>query len=621
MFVQPKKFSLLFKALKLNKTIILFACALFLLINNNNAQTLKHQLDEIIVTAGRTPISFSDLTRDVLVINSAEIKNIPANSVQDVLEYAVGVDLRPRGIDGVQADVSIRGGTFEQTLILIDGVKINDPQTGHHNLNLPVSLDDVERIEILKGQGSKIFGANAFSGVINIITKKGYKKSLSLKTAGGQYGFYNGAISVSYPLGSLSNHISFSKKKSDGYRHNTNFDIINFSYNSTLSTNFGKLNFLFGYDDKKFGSNGFYSSIFPNQWEHTTTKFFSAGADLGNKNLLISPKIFWRRNDDNYLLDYEKPSFYQNIHQTNVYGAEVQASLKSGFGVTSFGGELTEDKIKSTNLGNHKRNNGGIFLEHRFSPIENFTINAGAFAYNYSSIGWKYWPGIDFGYSFSKSTRMFASAGKAFRVPTYTELYYSSPSSEGNPNLKYEETTNYEAGIKQFGNYYSASFSLFRKEGKNLIDWIRTKNGDPWIAANIGKVNTNGAEFTFNFLPGLMLNNFPITKVSLDYTYLNSDKKTENFDSEYLLDYLRQQLIFTVINNWWLDINQSWIVRYENRIFFEDHIILDTQLFKDINNLQLFLKATNLFNKSYQQISGVPLPGRWIYAGVNLKFE
>lgn len=597
-------------------TLIIFLFPGFLIF----PQEKEYELNEIIVTAGRVPSSFSNLNRNVVVITSEEISETPVNSVQDLLQYVSGVDLKSRGINGVQSDVTIRGGNFEQTLILIDGVKVSDPQTGHHNLNLPISLDDVQRIEILKGQGSRIFGPNAFSGVINIITKKGSQKSLSLTASGGENNFYDGAIHAAYPIGILSNNISFSKKKSDGYIHNTNFDIINFSYNANLQTDPGKINLFFGLNDKKFGANGFYSPIYPNQWEHTTTKLLNLSADLGNNVLTFSPKIYWRRNDDDYQLDYERPAFYENFHQTNVYGAEIQASYKSNLGTTSLGGEFIQEKIESTNLGNHSRDKKGIFVEQKFSPFQDFNIVVGGFAYDYASVGWKVWPGISVGYNISNKIRIYGSAGKAFRIPSYTELFYKSPTVNGNPDLKYEETTNYELGFRFNENIFSSEINLFRKEGKNLIDYVRISEDSAWRARNIAKVNTNGFEINLSLHPALY-KNFPIKKISFTYTYLNSDKKTDQFESQYLLDYLRNQLVFSVENNWWFDILQNWIFRYEDRINFEDHFIFDSQISKSFNNFKIFVKATNILNQSYMQISGVPLPGRWISAGIKFTLQ
>ncbi|MCL5029874.1 MAG: TonB-dependent receptor [Bacteroidetes bacterium] len=584
-----------------------------------SAQVLsEYRLNDIIVTASRTPTSFSDLTRNVIIIGPEEIKDAPVNSVQGLLQYAAGVDLQQRGVDGVQGDVSIRGGSFEETLIMIDGVSVNDPQTGHHNLNLPVTLDDIQRIEILKGPGSSVYGANAFSGIINIITKKSSAKSLSLETSGGQNGYYDGLIHASLPVGILNNHISLSKQKSDGYMHNTEFDITDFTYGSSISSGSSNVNLLFGYNDKKFGANSYYSVLFPNQWEHTTTKLLNLNGSFGSESFLVLPKVYWRHNDDNYILDYTNPAFYENNHHTDVYGAEVQASIVSNIGITSFGGEYNTDKIVSNNLGNHSRVKKGIFAEQKISPLDDFTVIADAYAYDYSDIGWKLWPGINLGYNVAKDVRLYGSIGEAFRIPTYTELYYSSPASVGNPNLQTEETVDYEIGLNTLHPEYNARASIFYKQGKNLIDWVRASSTQPWTARNITKINTAGVELNLEVDPSALIKNFPIYKASLDYTYLNSSQVADEFQSQYLLQYLRHQLIVNVENNWWAGIRQSWELRYESRVNAADNFLVDTQLSRSFNQWKIFVKATNLFDKSYYEVSGVPLPGRWITAGIKL---
>ena len=616
-FQLPKKINPNFILIKVS--LLFLASIFFIPITQMNAQVLsEYRLGDVIVTASRTPTTFSDLTRNVIVIGPEEIKDAPVNSVQGLLQYAAGVDLQQRGVDGVQGDVSIRGGSFEETLIMIDGVSVNDPQTGHHNLNLPVTLDDIQRIEILKGPGSSAYGANAFSGIINIITKKGSSESLSLEASGGQNGYYDGLIHASLPIGILSNHISLSKQKSDGYIHNTNFDITDFTYGSSITSGGNNLNLLFGYNDKKFGANSFYSTLFPNQWEHTTTKLLNLNGNFGTQSFLVSPKVYWRHNDDNYILDYTNPSFYENNHHTDVYGAEVQASLATNIGITSFGGEYNTDKIVSNNLGNHSRVKKGIFAEQKISPLDDFTVIADAYAYDYSDIGWKIFPGINLGYNIAKDVRLFGSVGEAFRIPTYTELYYSSPASVGNPNLRTEETVDYEIGLNTLHAAYNARASVFYKQGKNLIDWVRSSDTQPWTARNITKINTAGAEINLEVSPSALINNFPIYRVGVDYTYLNSSRVANEFQSQYLLQYLRHQLIVNIENHWWIGIRQSWELRYESRVNSADNFLIDSQLFRRFDQWEIFVKATNLFNKSYYEVSGVPLPGRWITAGVKL---
>jgi vitamin B12 transporter len=154
-----------------------------------NAQTKKQvQLHEVEVTEEKKEL-YSDLSRVVTVIKKDEIAGLPVQSLQDLLEYVMSVDLRQRGPNGVQADISIRGGTFDQIMILLNGINYTDPHTGHHNLNIPVDLESIDRIEILEGPGSRVLGPNAFSGAINIITGTGEKTGANLLFSGGQYGY------------------------------------------------------------------------------------------------------------------------------------------------------------------------------------------------------------------------------------------------------------------------------------------------------------------------------------------------------------------------------------------------------------------------------------------------
>ncbi len=571
---------------------------------------------DVIVTAGRTPISISNTTRNVALISAKELELLPVNSVQDVLQFVGGIDLKQRGVDGIQADLSIRGGTFEQALVLIDGIKIIDPQTGHHNLNLPLSKDDIQRIEVVKGQASKTFGPNAFSGVVNIITKKSNGKSFSIEAIGGENGYYNSAIGGSFSFANWVNRISFNQNHSDGYRHNTAFDLTSFNYNSSLTFRKGNVNLLFGYNEKKFGANSFYTSLFPDQAEHTITKLLNISANYGSNVFYISPKIYWRRNDDEFVLREYNPSFYRNRHETNVYGAELQATVKSNLGSTSVGLEFVRDEIKSNNLGEHRRERKGLFFEHAFEPLNKLNVNLGGFVYKFTNIDWQVYPGLDLAYSISRNVKVFGSIGKAFRVPSFTDRYYNDSVTEGNPLLKHEESLSYEIGSNYNRGYLEATISLFRREGKNIIDWVQLVEGGKWTARNIAQVNTNGLELGLKLYPNKLMKGLPFKLVSVSYTKLDSDKSTEQFDSRYVLDHLSNQIIANVIHTLPLGVDASWVFRYEDRENFEDHFLTDLQLNKQVWAFELSLKATNLFNETYHDIAGVTLPGRWITGGV-----
>ncbi len=578
----------------------------------------EYELEKVIVTAGRTPQNLSESSKNITILEKEEIEKLPVVSIQNLLQYVSGVDLRQRGVNGTQADAGIRGGTFEQTLIMIDGVKMSDPQTGHHNLNLPVSLDQIERVEIIKGQGSKIFGPNAFSGAINFITKKTRDNRIDFSLSGGSYNSFEISAHGAYSINKFSGNLTITKQKADGYITNTNYDLKNISYNSLYSFSGGVINFLAGYSDQKFGANSFYSLKYPNQWEAVKTKIISLSGEFGNDIVSISPKFSWRNKQDEFLLDHTNPNFYRNIHETNSYGFEMQLSVKTELGTFSFGGELTKDNIISKNLGDNRRENKGLFFEYLFSPIQKLKISSGAYLFSYSGMGWKLWPGIDAAFQASENVKLFASFGKSFRIPSYTELYYSDPVTVGNANLESEETVNYETGISFINHLVKIEANIFHKKGKNIIDWIKTSNEDVWHAENITEINTSGIELSLKLSPGELLSTKFLKTLSIDYTYLDSDKSSRDYNSRYLLDHLRHQLITRLEIVYFDFVNHSIQFRYEDRNEFGKHFLTDTQLSKNVFRGRLFINVTNVFDLEYHDISGVVLPGRWITAGYKI---
>ena len=574
--------------------------------------------DEIIVTAGMVPVSVSEVPRSVSIIRRDDISNSPVQDLQDLLKYVPGVDVRARGLEGVQADISIRGSSSEQTLILLDGDKLNDPQTGHHNMNLPVNMNDIERVEILKGQASSIYGPNALAGVINFITKSGRSSELTANLSGGSFGYLSGGLTVHVPYVESENMLSISKTKSDGYRHNTDFDITTFYYKTNVPFNDGSAKVVVGYTDKAFGANGFYATLFPNQWEQTKTLFVSSSGDYSIGQIKLTPKVFWRNNKDHYLLDYTRPAFYMNDHQTNSYGAELQSLFMTNVGSVELGGDLNFDNINSSNLGIHNRREGGISAEYVTSLVENFKLLLNGFAYNYDNFGWKFIPGVNLVYQISNYFNCYAAFGKSFRIPSYTELYYNSPAQKGNAFLQPEEALTYEAGINYNDETFSGNVGMFMRNGKNLIDWVKGINDQFWLARNIASIKTSGIDMNIVYRPIFNGDSF-LKKISINYTYLSSNFNEPNLLSQYILDHLRHQFIAEISHNVPLNILFNWAFRYENRYNFDSYFITDLKLSRSFNNFDLSLSALNLFNKSYQDVSGIPLPGRWIKAGINFR--
>lgn len=575
----------------------------------------EYKIDSVVISSNRIPLSFSEIGRSVKIIPDYEIQNLPVTNIPELIDQISGIDVKQRGPENIQADVSIRGGSFEQTLILIDGIKIIDPQTGHHNLNLPINFSQIERVEILKGQGSQIYGANAFSGVINFITKKSGENNLGIELNGGENNFYNLGINTSQNIGSTFHNLSFSKSKSNGYRKNTEFENYIFSMNNSFKFTNTIINTLYGYSDKDFGANSFYTIRFPNQAEKVKTNFASVSADADISSIRFIPNLFWRLNKDEFVLNKFDESFYKNIHSTNSFGGEIQASINQFGQATSFGIEFSKDLIESNNLGNHKREKKGFFIEQIIKPIDKLNLSIAGFAYKYSSLNFKFWPGIDLTFSPNNDFKIFANLGKAFRIPTYTELFYKDPVTIGNKNLHPEESINYEIGLSYLFNYCETNFSFFRKEGKNLIDYILNDETNFWKAENLTKINTNGFEIGFVINLSDFTNSI-LSKLKIDYTYLNSEKINLGIQSRYNLEHLRNDLTVQLFNKLPFGVQQSWTLNYEERVSLKDHFTIDTKLKNNFSHLEIFIEASNLLNKSFQEIPGVPLPGRWIIGGM-----
>jgi len=599
-----------------------FALALsisILLSLNLLGDQLKYMADDVLVTSTRIPTSHFDINRNITIMSSEEISRLPVQSVQELLDHVPGIDLKTRGRHGVQADLSIRGSSFEQTLVLIDGVKINDPQTGHHNLNIPLDPGDIQRIEILKGGGSSLYGPGAFGGIVNIITKRNENKKMKLYLAGGDHEFANGALSVVYPLGNTYNRISISQKHSGGYTEATNFDITKVRYASNLILNSFETGISASYQDKEFGANRFYSDNFPDEWEHTKTLFLGAKALKHLDNTDISLGLNWRNHHDDFILDKARPDWYRNKHETNSYSAEFEMRFNSAFGKTAIGAEFASEKIESYSLGNHIRTRGGMFLEHQAVIFKYLTWQLGSFIYKHENDNANIWPSLSVGYQISGKSKIYASTGKSYRVPTFTELYYTSPANVGNPELKHEKALTYEVGFKYSCGYLVGNISGFRREGNNLIDWVRQSPDSAWQVRNVSEINTKGFELSVIIFPEFINNSLPVKSLNCSYTFLDSDKTSNNFESKYGLNLVEHQLLLGTDLSLPLGISQTWSIRYESPLNGDSRTITDSKLSLQLEKLTWFIETSNLFDFRYTEIGSIPMPGRQVIAGLSYR--
>jgi iron complex outermembrane receptor protein len=629
-------------------------------------------IDEVVVSASRTQKMFNDVPRVMTIIPAAEIQRSAAQSINELLKSLPGIDIRQRGGQGVQSDISLRGGSFEQTLILINGIPFNDPQTGHHSLNIPINLDIIERIEILYGPNARVYGPNAFTGAVNIITNNSQSNAINALVASGQYGLFQASASAQLQTGKINHYLSFGQKQSDGYKANTDFKATNIFYRNSIQTKPGTFSLQAGYLNKGFGAQDFYTLAYPEQYEQVRQISAAAGYTKSYQNLHIKGNAYWKMNNDRFELFREDTYAYQNgffinknkdtaiytpgiyeswnyykshnYHQTQSAGLTFNTELKSKFGLSALGFDYRYDEIYSNVLGTlidsikinsekrgyftkmASRNYLNIYAEHSFE-FKKIDLTIGALYHNNSSYGSKINGGFELSYNLHQNLQVFGSINQALRMPTFTDLYYDGPRNAGNPNLKPEEAITYEFGLKDQKINLLWQAAAYYRQTTNAIDWVKYPSETEYTTTNFSELNTFGTDLLIKLRPeNLRFINY----ISGAYTFVNANMtKKDSAISAYALDYLRHKLTLStnlkLVNNFGLQIDVSLNSRngnFEdvntNLIDYKPYLLIDTRLYYNYKILQLFLDANNLLNTNYMDIGGIEQAGLWIKAGIKL---
>ena len=585
----------------------------------------RYDLPDVILRENRLEMPFSEVSRTVNVITSDQIRNLPARSTNELLSYVAGIDLRQRGVHGVQADVSIRGGTFDQTLVMINGVKLNDPQTGHHLLNLPIDVENIERIEVLKGPGARVFGMNAFAGAINIVTRAPEEPFVKIGLQAGENTLGGGKVSVSFPQGEFRQYFSVAKDFSEGYRHNTDYDITNFFYQNSYQHGNHELSLLAGYTDRRFGANGFYASpAFTEQYEEVQTTLVSLQYQHRKGAWQVTPRFSWRRNQDEYIFVRSNPSLYRNLHISNVVSLEVNARRQSSRGATGLGAEVSRLDLNSTNLGNRQRNVLSLFAEHRFQLWDGrVDLTPGVSLNHFSDFGTRLFPGIDAGWRVSEFFKLYANAGYTYRIPTFTDLYYEDPANLGNPDLQPEEALSYELGAKWTQGGLQVQLSYFQRNGFDLIDWTRAADTLQWRPVNLNELITQGADLSADvFFPVWWGPESVLQRLSISYTYIDAQlADNEAVQSRYVLENLDHQLVAGLDYRLGRRFFHNITFRHVSRVTLDDYNLVDSKLTVRYPRWEIFVAATNIFDAEYTETNLVPMPGRWVTGGVAITFR
>lgn len=599
---------------------MLKATNIFILIvfftNSISAQKDTVNLKEVEITSNRISLPFSKKSRSIRVITSNEIVSLPATNVADLLQSIAGVDVRRRGIDGMQSDLYIRGGNFDQTLVLIDGVKMDDIQTGHHTMNAIISLENIDRIEIIKGPAARIYGQNAFTGAINIVTKNVIDNSLNLNVNYGSFENKKGVISLGQKYNNGNILASLTYQESDGYRFNTDFQNMAAFVKSTLSV----FTLTTSFTSRKFGANGFYASPdYIDQYEETQTSLVALSTKFENESIKIMPRLYWRRNEDMYLFLRQDPSFFRNLHISNKIGVENNVVINSNLGKTGIGLDVSRSFLLSNNLGDRNRTSITGFLEHRFEFFnESLDITPGVAVGYYSDFEAKAFPGLDVGYRISDKLKLYGNIGYTYRVPTFTDMFYVGPTTKGNPNLEPESALSEELGLTYSNKNFSLNIALFNRDSDNLIDWTKDNEQDKWETRNFSEVSTQGFETEINYNFNIGIQN---QKFTIGYSFIDDDIKDNNVQyTRYSLNSMKHQYNSSFTSKITSNISHNILYRYVERTDGESYSVIDIKLIAKMNkNIELSLIGNNIFNAEYTETNLVPMPKGNLMVGFNYK--
>jgi iron complex outermembrane receptor protein len=601
----------------MKKSLTLLSLLFFNIIISQQDTT---DLKEVIVSTTKLEIPFSKNFRTVKIISSDYIKNSPASNVSDLLQEITGIDVRRRGVGGVQGDLYIRGGGFDQTLLLVDGMKMDDAQTGHHTLNMILPLYLIERIEVIKGPAARIFGQNAFNGAINIITKdvKGEKKQIDLSLKEISYGSFeqkNISAVTKIITNKVKSLISFSNNNSDGYRHNTDYKRNNYFVKTSFNSNSSPIDVIASFTENKFGANGFYASpSATEQYEETQASLLGISTTINSEKLSIKPRLYWRRGQDEYIYIRDNPSVYRNLHKTNKVSAELSGSYFSNSGVTGFGIDLSTVNISSNNLGEHDRTTVNLFVDHTFKLFdEKLVLSPGIAVSYFSDMSFHSFPGIDLGYNINSNFKLYSNIGKTFRIPTYTDLYYSDRTTIGNENLNPESATSTELGFKYNTSNFKISGAFFNRKAKNIIDYVKENENDLWNAVNIGSLKTTGFEldFRYNFQNQNYLN--------LGYTNIKDNNYVTNINySKYSLNSLKHHFTSKLNLNYIRNVNHSFVYKYAERSDKSNYNVLDSKI---MYKKGLFIYVNNILDEVYSETNLVPMPGTSFLVGISVGID
>jgi len=569
----------------------------------------------VVVLGSFDPISESESSRSVDVIDT-QSQSLAFSEVNDYLRTDTSVDIHQRGSGGSQADISIRGTNFEQTLVLLDGFRINNVETSHFNLNVPVPLGAIGSIDVLHGAGSTLYGSDAIGGVVDFITYKPTENSLRILVGGASFGGQQQAVTASGVHGAWSEVLAGSHDASQGFIYDRDYSTRQGSSETRVATPLGETDILLAVTDQDYGANQFYGAY--DSWERTKNWFGGVRQQFGEQT---SASLAYRKNTDEFFLFREPnpPFFYENNHVSQNWEATLRRadSLNKNTRIY-YGLEENTDQIQSTSLGNHSRNNGAGYVQMEWRVPDRGTVSVGAREQLFSGGQNVFSPSASASYWLPHSVKLRASAGHGFRQPTFLDLYYSDPSHAGNANLVPETNWSFDGGADWYtGNSTTASFTFFYDRQHNTIDYACPITNPPctvYTAANLAPLRYLGVETSLAWKPR------PHQQIKLSYTGISGAPPVLNgFTSLYASSYAVNDASFEWTDTFSHDILLRTRVGVEQHVGQTPYPVWDVEAAKQAGWIRPYVQIANLSNTGYAEIllpSAVPMPPRSFSGGV-----
>jgi iron complex outermembrane receptor protein len=586
-----------------------------LLASAAQGQERRFELDTMKISVGsRAQPGLARMIRSIEVLDRQQLARFPMRTLPEALAWMMGVDVLARS--PAQADVSVRGSSFEQVVVLVDGVPVSDDQTGHFDLDVAIPLESVERIEVLRGSGSSVYGPDAIGGVINIVTLRGASSTRARVEAG----TFNTVLAemdggVSWTGSSLS--AGASHAQSEGHRSGTDYRHWIGRASGDVGLAAGTLQLDVGVARRDFGAADFYAPY--NSYEETTTThgFVRWRPARANTRFSIEPRLSFRRHTDHFVLVRDNPSVYENHHTNWRAGAELTARyalrplLQLATGATADWMDL-----ESTRLGDIREERGSLFAEIASGDAQRFAITSGLRLDWHSSYGSFVSPSLAAGWRAAPWLQLRAAADRGLRAPTWTERFYEDPANLGNPDLEAEEFWSAEFGVSVApATQTTIDLSSFVRRATNLIDWIKPVDSPattPWQIANIERATFRGIEMT----AATRLSGFTarLRATALSFT----DDDGSGLVSKYALRPVTQAISAEATLPLPAGLSLAARLGHSRRAGQAAWILADAMLSWRYRYLTMYVDATNLTDSDYLDVSARRAMGRAFHAGIRL---